>query len=156
MRLVRLNILCLAGASLGALSLFLTWVEILTSNIAYCAFEDMSVVDILGNACHFDLMLRVACLLFLIGVVLAFVTAAGAVFESVGVSVFFVWYATATGSLFSGDVLPGSAGAYAGMASAILVILALVRPVGIGYDGTTMTMKERLLAVALSWSVHEP
>jgi len=130
----------------------------MTSNIAYCAFEDMSVVDILGNACHFDIGLRVACLLFLIGVVLAFVTTTGALLELAGITVFFGWYATAPGSLFSGDVLPGSVGAYMGTVSTLLVILALVRPMGIGYGRpmgigygrAPITAKERLLTVVLS------
>ncbi len=147
---MHLNRLCLAGATLGALSLFLTWVEDITSNIHYCYYEDVSMVDLLGIACEVDVALRVAGILFIAGVGLAFVTTIGGFVELAGVLVFFGWYATAPGSLFSGALLPGCIGPYAGVASALLVILALVRPVAIGHHGTSVGVRQRLLTVVVS------
>lgn len=152
MRLVRLNLLCLAGACLGALSLFLTWVDSLVSPIAYCAVPNSGVIDILFNWCYAECALRIAATLFLVGVILAFLTTLGALFELAGLSIFFVWYANGERQHVTGEFLPDSIGPYVGVASALLVLLALVKPMGIGYEGTPRGSRERFLAVALSWS----
>jgi len=150
MRLVRLNLLCLAGAGLGALSLFLTWTDSVVSPVAYCTWPDSGIIDILFNWCHAEWALRVACTLFLIGVALAFLTTLGAFFEAAGLWGFFIWYANREEQRVTGEILPESIGPYVGIASALLVLLALVKPMGSGYGGASVGMRQRLLPVGLS------
>jgi hypothetical protein len=156
MRLAHLNLLCLAGASLGALSLFLTWTDSVVSPIAYCTWPDSGVIDILFNWCDAECALRVACTLFLIGVVLTFLTTLGAFIEMAGLGGFFIWYANREEQRVTGELLPESIGPYVGIASALLVLLALAKPMGIGYNGASVGMRQRLLSVGLSWSEAAP
>ena len=138
---LRVNVLCLIGAILAVLSLFLPWT--LTQD------RETGDTDTLGAFDYgetFPDNFRYAVTLFLIGTAAAFFTPLGGLLQLIG-SIGFVM--TALTSTFPEFQITFWAGSAMAMFSAALVVIGLASPLGIGYGSD----KEIGIARLLTFSV---
>jgi hypothetical protein len=125
------NILALVATMVGLVAVFLAWVD-----GGYN--PDYDLIDILNSS--FPGLLVAGCWLFLIGAVICCFSPIGGVLEIVGVALYFSWFLPE----FHRD-MPDPVGPYIGIASAIIAIASMVKPlVMAGYTDASPGIKERL------------
>jgi len=131
----RINILALVGAFIGIIAIFSVWITyrllIWSSGVNLLQILEMGP-DILG---------AIYCVSFIIGTLIAFVSPMGAFFQIVGIIAFFLRFMEMTG----GRILPLNIGPYLGVASAIILIVSIAKPIGLNYGSGSIGLKDRLL-----------
>jgi hypothetical protein len=127
---MRINILALAGAVIGAVALFSTWESVL--------YRDLNLPDVLTRYSYEDFAYWSA-IVIVIGVLVSFITSLGSVVEVLGVV---MWWADTLN--LQGDI-PTRPGSYIVMASAIILALSMIRPLGPGLLKGPFSLKDRLL-----------
>lgn len=136
----RVNLLCLVGALVGVMSIFLIWVKIRVFFVS----GELNLIDLLNLAADNTGMeagqVGIGCILVIVGSLLMFLSPAGGVLELLGVLLFLEWFLSGSGGEF-----PSSAGAYAALASGIIAIAAMTIPIGLGYGLAPIGLKGRLL-----------
>lgn len=147
----RVNLLSIGGAAVGVVSMFITWgiwrvVYILQIPHGAGVLEEYSLVAIfwLGGSVfgqHFALAIG----LFMTGTAMAFVTPLGGFLQLAGASAF-LW-----------TIVPDQrptvylgAGPFVGLIAGIVTLAGLLRPIGIGYEGSKASLLGRLLTVTRS------
>jgi hypothetical protein len=147
---LRVNVLCLVGAILAALSLFLPWAtsQDQTSHVE----TNISAFDFDGavpGISSFPDGFRYSVTFFLIGTALAFLSPLSGIPLLIGSMGFML---TAMTSKFENSELTISLGAWVAVMSSILVLGSLVYPIGPGYShGRAHGLASKLL----TWSVFK-
>ncbi|MBN1677885.1 MAG: hypothetical protein JW880_05035 [Candidatus Thermoplasmatota archaeon] len=133
------------GAVIGLAAIFSTWVK-----IGYLFWgTELNLIDVLNHA--EDSLLVAGCWLFLAGTLIAFLSPEGGTLQLAGVVLFTSWFVGET------DKMPSGAGPYMGLASAVLVMASFAVPLGIGYGGRKVRLRERFLAIgSIPESVDSP
>ena len=127
----RVNVLAIVAAVVGIVSIFSVWLRALI-------IMDFNLVYILNNT---DTgLLLAAGWLFIIGALLCFLSPTGCVPEIVGVVLYLAWFIPET----EGN-MPSGIGPYIGIASAVIAIIAMGKPFGLGYGAEPPGVKGRLL-----------
>jgi len=145
---VKVNILCLAGAVLGILSLFMPWALVHdpfqddTTNIGAFDFDES-----FGGGSSFPANFQFTVILFIIGTLVAFLLPLGGVLQLIG-SVGFI-LTTVTYPKIGNDEVIFWVGAAIATISSALVLVGLAYPEGIGFAKGKRTAMERLLTVSL-------
>ena len=143
---VRINILALAGAVLGIVSMYLTWY----STTEIIGFFELGPGDMIWSrdwtliegyermGSSFPLWLPTT--LFIIGVIAAFITPLGGVIQLSGISLFVHRIA----SVNEGD-LPAEGGPYVGIISGAVALVSVAYPIGLGYSRRPVGLVGKLL-----------
>lgn len=124
----RINLLTIAGVGLGVLSLNLPWA--VRHTLGYTD-EYMLVQKLLPDSGALGLGFAVSITVFVLGIFLALLTPSSGFLQLAGMGGFFLTSSSALGH-YSGNPTT-SAGAYVGLASALVVTISFFLPIGIGY-----------------------
>lgn len=155
---VRVNLLCIVGALVGATSASLPWFRTYSvfGNHAYMPLDVLS--PMLGFDFYHDSMIFWAFFLFLLGVLVAVISPLGALVQITGISLFFWGYARIYGQWppdFE-DTLSLGCAPYVGILSASIILASLVGPAGPCRTSATNAL-ERLLTITPSrWTRKVP
>ncbi len=145
---LRVNLLCLLGAVIAVVALFLPWAmtpDHLGEEIGIGAFD---FDEPLSGGSEFPDSFRYSVTLFIIGTVLSFLTPLGGIPQIVG-SVGFV-STVLTSRIPEHDLIPGI-GVVIALLAAGIVILSFLEPVGTGYS---RNQEPTLAAKLLTWSAY--
>lgn len=144
---LRVNVLCLAGAVLAVLALFLPWGIMQTegadtwTNAGAYDFGETNEGD------HsYPSNFRYSVTLFLIGTILAFLTPIGGVLQFTGSLGFML---TASTIALEGTDLKFWIGATVGLSSSLMVLLSLAVSIGVGYETEKPNAMSRLFTIIL-------
>lgn len=130
---MKVNLLCVAGAALGLASLFLPWWQGSELGLGMMIDKEyMLVEDVLFDSTEYGSLFVIACTMYVIGTFLAFWSPLGGLVQLPGAIGFFAMFGTEIGVHRGEDTI--ALGAYLGLASAAVVLMSLVAPVGIGYS----------------------
>jgi len=141
---MKVNLLCIAGAALGLASLFLPWWQGYDFGLGMMEERDYTLVqDVLLDSTGYGSMFVVACTLFALGTFLAFLSPLGGLVQFPGVIGFLAMFGSEIGVHRGEDTV--ALGAYLGLASASIVTVSLMTPLGIGYS-----LKRRARRASLS------
>lgn len=151
---MKANLLCLAGAALGLVSLLLPWWQGAELGLGLMIDRDyMLVQDVLFDSTEYDSMFLVACTLFVVGTLLAFWSPLGGLVQVPGALGFFAMFGSEIGVHRGEDVI--ALGAYLGLISMIIVTVSLIVPLGIGYSLGRRAHKRSLSSpdkfITVSW-----
>jgi len=133
--LLSVNLLCLVGAIIGVIAIFSTWI---TVGFMFWT-NDMNLIDVF-NQVDSSSDFWLPAVLCLIGVVVAFISPLGGIMQIIGVPLFISAFA----SHADGD-LPSGIGAYLALVGAVVVLVSLLYPVGIGYRQRPVGILSRVL-----------
>jgi len=122
---MKVNVLGLAGAVVGVLAVFSTWLS---------APRSMNLLDIYENIAH-DQLAYWSAVAIILGTLVSFVTPTGALAQIAGIYMWWSW----------GEDAPSDVGFYVVMASSIILFVSLVRPLGPGLIRGPFTIRNRLL-----------
>jgi len=122
---MKANVLGLAGAVIGVLAVFSTWLS---------ACRPMNLLDIYENIAH-DQLAYWSAVAIILGTLVSFVTQTGALAQIAGMYMWWSW----------GEDAPSDGGFYVVMASSIILFVSLVRPLGPGLIRGPFTIRNRLL-----------
>ena len=145
---IKVNVLCLAGAILGVLSLFMPWALVHdsfldeTTNIGAFDFDE----SFQGSATFSD-NFQFTVTLFMIGTLVAFLLPLGGILQIIG-SVGFI-LTTVTYPEIGNDEVIFWVGAAIAIISSVMVLIGLAYPEGIGFEKGKRSAVERLLTVSL-------
>ena len=143
---LRINILCIAGAVLAVLALFLPWGVMEaegTDDVTNLGPFDFKDAEDGGRS--FPSNLRYSVTIFLVGAILAFVITLGGLLQFIGSTAFLL---TASTSTIEGANFTYWGGAVFGLAASFLVLFSIVAPLGVGYDKGEIGPLSRLLSVS--------
>jgi len=141
---MKVNVLCLVGAALGLVSLFLPWWQGYEIAVATMVDKDyMLVEDVLFNSAQYGSLFVIACTLYVVGTFLAFGSPLGGLVQIPGILGFFAMFGSEIGVHRGEDTI--ALGAYLGLASAAVVTVSLLVPLGIGYS---LKRKARIASLA--------
>jgi hypothetical protein len=146
---VRVNVLCLVGATIGLASILLPWAGTRAGPFLY---EENAFVVWIWNLVQ-DLVsvpdLYVAFLLFLGGTILAFLTSVGGIFQAIGLIGFYLEEIDRQASLGQHSSYEGqfAFGFYFAILSSALVLASIVKPLGIGFDEPLKSWRSRLKVI---------
>jgi len=143
---LRINVLCLVGAFLAVICLFLPWAvahEKIGSDKAYLGAFDFNK-SFLGIHLFPD-NFRNAVTLFLIGTVVAFFCPVGGILQLLGSLAFLLTTVTTTSETID---LTYWIGAIIAPVSSVLVLGSLIYPLGVGYEAGKRDAISRLLSVS--------
>lgn len=130
---MKVNILCLAGAALGLLALFLPWWTGFELGLGMMIDRDyMLVQDVLLDSTEHGSLFVVVCTLYVVGTLLAFWSPIGGLVQIPAVLGFLALFGSEIGVHRGEDTI--ALGAYLGLVSAIVVTVSLLVPLGIGYS----------------------
>lgn len=138
---LHLNLLCIAGALLGLMSIFLIW-GTRTYNQGFTLLDFTSLTSYIDGTMFFAVM-------FFISTLLAFISPLAGIGQFIG-SIGYVIIIGAIPSNQTGEEWWGGTGlgAYVGLTAALTVILSAVFPLGIGYRRGRLTRLDRLLSIS--------
>jgi len=128
-----LNALGLLGALVGVAAIFSVWTR--TWALGMTTFN---LIDV-ANEAPTDILAFWAAVVFIVGTLAAFVSSIGWVPQIAGVLLWW-WYI-----LDSQGEMPGRPGSYVALASAIIVMISMARPVGPGLMKGPFSLRNRLL-----------
>jgi ribose/xylose/arabinose/galactoside ABC-type transport system permease subunit len=145
---LRINMLCLFGAMLAVVSLFLPWAMIQNqladeTNIGAFDFDEP-----LAGGSEFPDSFRYSITLFMIGTALSFLTPLGGIPLMIGAVGFIS--TSLTSNITNHDLIPWL-GAVIALLSAGVVLLSFIEPTGMGFDSEK---EDRMVAKMLTWSVY--
>jgi len=128
---LNVNLLGLVGAVIGVVAIFLAWLEAggMTADLR-------DALDMPSSELGYT-----AAIIFIVGTVIALVSSIGFILQLAGVAAWAMWFSD-TYQGFSGVNL--GVGFYLGIVSAVIVLVSLVKPMGIGMKGP-YTLKQRLM-----------
>ncbi len=130
---MKVNILCLAGAALGLVALFLPWWTGFELGLGMMIDRDyMLVQDVLLDSAEYGSLFVVACTLYVVGTLLAFWSPLGGLVQIPAVMGFLALFGSEIGVHRGEDTI--ALGAYLGLVSAIVTTVSLLVPLGIGYS----------------------
>ena len=129
----RTNLISLTGAIIGIGAIFMTWISI--SILIW--HREMNLIDVINLTETRTLL--IGGILFLFGSFVALLTPLGAFSQMGGLALFMSWYVQETGHM------PSSIGPYAGIASAVVILIGFFKPIGINYDKGPIDTKGRFL-----------
>ena len=132
---MKINFLGLVGAVIGAIAIFSTWITI-TFLIWGKSMNLMDVVNEAGTPSDWWL----PSILFIVGTLIAFVSPVGGVLQLVGAPWFIIVF-----TQHADGRIPSGIGPYLGIASAIIVLASMARPLGLGLMKGPIGIKNRLL-----------
>ena len=143
----RVNLLCVAGAALGLVVLFVPLLEV-SGEGEYVLSEILQQSQLYGTG------FALGVTLFLLGAVIAFLTPAGGFLELVGVMTYLYLVPQAYQD-FDGKASP-ALGTYLAIGSTVVVIVSLIVPLGLGYPKRNRLWNEMLGIAArfLTISTH--
>jgi len=131
-----MNVLCLLGAIIGVVAIFLAWLTM--SAMGFSVDADLTdALDMPSSELGYT-----AAILFIVGSVMAFLTSIGFIIQLAGVAAWYVWYADTYQGM--GSVVDLGVGFYLGVVSAVIVLISIVKPMGPGMKGP-YTLKQRLM-----------
>jgi len=138
------NLFCIAGAMIGVIAIFSRWVGnwLIDLNL----LDVMNLSDSAGGASNYYL----PGLVFIIGTLIAFLSPLGGFLQIIGAP----WFIVVWANRHEGEVL-SSIGAYLGIASAIVVLVSMVRPLGPGLMTGPFTVRNRLSVFSQGKSAPE-
>jgi hypothetical protein len=142
-RKLRVNVLCLIGAILAAVSLFLPWATV--QDQASGAKRDLGAFDFEETFLGFHLFsanFRYSVILFVIGTAVAFLSPLGGIMQLIGCVGFIL---TTLTTRFEGVEMVFWIGAAVALISTAMVLLSLVSPTGVGYEAGKRLGITRLL-----------
>jgi len=145
---IRVNLICLAGAILGVLSLFMPWALVDApfqddpTNIGAFDFDEN-----LQGGYSFPVNFQLTMILFMIGTLVAFLLPLGGVLQLIG-SLGFILTSVTYSKIGSNEIIFWIGAAIATISSA-MVIVGLAFPGGIGFAEGKRTAMDRLLTVSL-------
>jgi hypothetical protein len=119
---------------MGIVAVFSIWVE---ARVAFWSL-DFNLVDLINDSD--EAILLAGCWLFLIGMMLCFVTPLGGVLELIGVTLFLMWFVPES----DGD-LPSNIGPYLGVVAGLIALASIARPLGPGLMTDYIPLRSRLL-----------
>jgi hypothetical protein len=143
---MKVNVLALVGAFLGILCIITPWTTI-TTEILHTATSttDLSLTDYIHDD---DSAFAFAVVLFILGCAFAFITPFGGVGQFFGWLVFlglvYERLGTKENALASTTTSLGI-GFYLGIVAAALVLIAMIKPLGLGYTKEAPQPKNRFL-----------
>jgi len=123
---MKVNMLGLAGAVVGVVAILSTWLS--------PAPMTRNLLDILDDIAH-DQLAYWSALAIILGTLVSFFTPAGSLAQIAGVYMWWSW----------GDDAPSEPGCYVALASAIILLVSMVRPLGPGLMKGPFSLKNRLL-----------
>jgi len=130
---MKVNLLCLAGAAMGLLSLFFPWWQGSDLGLGLMIDRDyMLVQDVLFDSTAFGSLFMVACTMYVVGTFLAFWSPLGGLVQVPGVLGFLAMFGSEVGVRRGEDTI--ALGAYLGLVSMIVVVISLLVPLGVGYS----------------------
>lgn len=136
----RVNVLCLIGALLAVVSVFLVWVK---ARLIFWGVE-LNLIDLLNTAAESSsgdgTQVLIACILILVGTLLAILSPLGAILQLIGIPLFLEWFLSE-----SEGRLPSGAGPYVAIAAAVIILVATAKPIGLGYGYESPGIRGRLL-----------
>jgi hypothetical protein len=134
------NLLGLVGAILGIVAIFSRWIG--------NWLIDLNLIDVINlNASEY----LFASVLVILGVVIALLSPLGGFFETVGASWFILVYADRHEGAIVSNIGP-----YLAIASAIIVMMSMVRPIGPGLMHGPFTIGNRLLVLSRAAPLQRP
>ncbi len=134
----RVNLLCWVGAILGIVAIFSTWVKI----SIFVWGTNLNLIDVMNHAS--DSILVAGVWLFIVGTLAAFVITEGGVLQIIGVILFLSWFTNEAGEM------PSGVGPYLGLSAGVISAASFAVPLGIGYRGTKIRLRDRSLAVGIA------
>jgi hypothetical protein len=137
---IRVNILCLVGAIVGVLSLFLSWVATQDTSSGQISYLGAFDFDTFPSTFHLSVDL------FLIGTVIAFFLSLGGILQLMGSAGFLL--TSMTYATYGQLEVHFWYGAIIALASSLLVIIGLIVPYGYGFGTGSSSAAERLLTVS--------
>lgn len=130
---MKVNILCLAGAGIGIVSLFLPWWQGVEFGLGLAIDHDyMLVQDVLLDSATYGSLFMIACTLFVAGTLLAFWSPLGGLIQVPGILGFFALFDSEIGVRRGEDEV--ALGVYVALISMVIVVLSLLVPMGVGYS----------------------
>jgi hypothetical protein len=128
----RVNVLALVGATVGLVAVFSTW---FLNGIVI----KYSILDVITDPHPGYQLLLTGFWVFLVGTLVCFLSPLGGILEIAGAVMFIDWFVGET------DKMPSQVGAYIGIISAVIALVSIVKPFGLGYAGGTGGVAGRLL-----------
>ncbi|MDH4122694.1 MAG: hypothetical protein OEV21_01205 [Thermoplasmata archaeon] len=128
----RVNILALVGVAIGIVAIFSAWIRWI--------FGDYNLINILNEAAEPEYALMfMGCFVFLIGTLFAIFIPMGGIIQLVGIPMFIIGFISYAEGRF-----PSGIGPYLGIASAIILVISIIKPIGLNYK-PPIELKGRLL-----------
>lgn len=140
----RINALALVGVAIGFIAILLPWYWI--EGLGDISFMSILRIPLSGGAVQ-DTVLIASCYIFLIGTMISIISPIGGVAEFAGILAFLVDFMTYPWR-FTQVYMPHpflEIGPYLGLISAIIVLISILKPIGIGYGKGTFGIKGRLI-----------
>lgn len=146
---VRVNMLCLIGATIGLASIALPWAGTRAGPLLYEERAFVVWIWDLVQELRGEPGLYVAFILFLGGTILAFLTSIGGIFQAIGLSSFYLNEIDRQASMAQHSSFEGqfAVGFYLAILSSMLVLVSIVKPLGIGLDEPLKSWRSRLKVV---------
>ena len=136
----RVNVLCLIGALLAVVSVFLVWVK---ARLVFWGVE-LNLIDLLNTSAESSsgvgTQVLIACILILVGTLLAILSALGAILQLIGIPLYLEWFLSE-----SEGKLPSGAGLYVAIAAVVIILVGMAKPIGLGYGYERPGIRGRLL-----------
>jgi hypothetical protein len=133
---MKVNVLGLVGAVIGVVAIFSTWLGYASG--WFHGAVSWNLIDILNDAPAYH-NAWYAALFFIVGTLVAFLSPAGGLLQVAGVLFWWTYYLDYRGEM------PSRMASYIGLASAIIVLASMLRPLGLGLMKGPFGLKDRLL-----------
>jgi hypothetical protein len=132
---MRVNLFAVAGAVVGIAAILTTW---LAASFGIFGHFELNLIDVISEG-GTDSDYFLPTILFIIGTLIAFFTPVSGILQIIGASWFMLVYFDHVDRLLS------TVGPYLGMASGIVLLLSIARPIGPGLMNGPFDAKDRLL-----------
>jgi hypothetical protein len=129
---VKVNVLGLVGAVIGLVAIFATWIGRLFGLIK------LNLIDVLNDAPS-DSLAYYSAILFVTGTLVAFLSSFGGVIQLSGVVLWWEYVIDRQGEI------PSRMASYLALASGVIVLASMARPLGPGLMKGPFALKNRLL-----------
>jgi hypothetical protein len=139
--MVRVNVLCTVGAVTGVIAVFSTWISVL-----YLDYNLLSIIRDMSP----ERLGYWSAIVVVIGVLVSFITPLGSLAEILGVAMWWIYVFDIQG------VFPAKPGSYIAMASAIILIVSMLRPYGPGLMTGPFRLRDRLLTFSARTASSSP
>jgi len=133
---LKINVLCIIGSIVGICSFFIPWIY--AWGWISPSGDNLFVIS---SDTHYSIDWRLSALIFIIGSIIALLSPIGGFIQFTGVGMMIGLLATVTyphGTMDSGIII--------GLISALFVTISFFKPIGIGFNNTSLRLRDRLVA----------
>jgi hypothetical protein len=135
----KINLLGLAGAIIGIVAIFSRWI-----GVSIVGFNLIDVINLVNSEVA-PQDYRFASILVIVGTIIALVSPLGGVLQIIGAP----WFILVWANRHDGQII-SSVGPYLAIASAIIVLASIVRPMGLGLMRGPFPVRSRLLVFSIA------